>query len=373
MMKKIVWVFILMIALGVSSLAQDLNLNNGSPQIPPYTPGDILNTALGTPPPIIPFGVLALTPASNISAMSYGGERMKPHPSCKSMVYYSVTATSAGMPGSPVAIQVAGNGAAGDIFVALLDPTLGPSTGPILWKDAPVNGLLPLPIQDELDGLSYPVQPVTTPLVYFTLDPASAAFFGLTSADIVYTAPGVMYAPFGLLGLTPMDEIDALAIVDMPPIGVLGPTDTIFISLTSASPTAPPMGGGASIIRAWPGPLTPVYMPAQFGLLPTDDIDAFTFYGPNGTYACPPYVPGDINGDGSLGGGDVTYLVRFFKGIGAPPPYQCYDVSNRAMLYSAADLNGDCQLRGADVTRLVSYFKAIAVISSCPWTPPCGI
>lgn len=56
--------------------------------------------------------------------------------------------------------------------------------------------------------------------------------------------------------------------------------------------------------------------------------------------------PGDANGDGSVLGSDVTYLVRYFKGLGAAPdPIQ------------AGDANADCETRGSDVTFLVHYFK----------------
>lgn len=56
--------------------------------------------------------------------------------------------------------------------------------------------------------------------------------------------------------------------------------------------------------------------------------------------------PGDANTDGSVLGSDVTYLVRYFKGLGpAPDPLQ------------AGDANADCETRGSDVTFLVHYFK----------------
>lgn len=353
------------------ALAQDFGLGLGSPLVPPYFTASIESSAVALPPPVIPFPVLALRPIDVISSFSYGVERLTPNPGCTQMVYFSVSAASVGMPGSAVNIQAAGNGAAGDIFVALVDPAGGPSVGPILWNDAPAVGLTPLPVQDEISGTSYPKLPFTTNAVYFTLDAPSAVFYGRTPADIFYTAPGVLYAPFGLLGLTPADEIDALAIIDNGIIGTLDPPDSIFISLTPASPSAPMFGGSAAVMQVWPV-IRPFYFSQQFGLLPSDDIDAVTFFGPNGMPGCGPYIPGDVNGDGTRQGGDVTFLVRYFKGL-AIPPYSCYDVSNKAMLYSAADINGDCQLRGADVTRLVGFFKGIAVLSPCPWTPPCGI
>ncbi len=63
------------------------------------------------------------------------------------------------------------------------------------------------------------------------------------------------------------------------------------------------------------------------------------------------YIPGDVNDDGQVMGNDVTYLVRYFKGVGAPPPVEVDG------FYPAADANGDCHNLGNDVTYLVAYFK----------------
>jgi hypothetical protein len=82
------------------------------------------------------------------------------------------------------------------------------------------------------------------------------------------------------------------------------------------------------------------------------------------------YISGDINGDGQKLGSDVTYGVRYFKGLGAPPADSCYLDSTGAYLYPAGDVNGDCEFRGADITRLVAYFKSIATLAYCPSRPP---
>jgi len=63
------------------------------------------------------------------------------------------------------------------------------------------------------------------------------------------------------------------------------------------------------------------------------------------------YIPGDVNGDLQVMGSDVTYLVRYFKGLGLPPPVEVNG------FYPGADANGDCQNRGGDVTYLVAFFK----------------
>lgn len=85
------------------------------------------------------------------------------------------------------------------------------------------------------------------------------------------------------------------------------------------------------------------------------------------------YVPGDINGDGSTMGNDVTYGVRYFKGIGPSPPDSCWNEMSGSWLYSAGDANGNCQFTGSDITYLVAYFKGIQPsILWCMWTPPAG-
>ncbi|OQX91562.1 MAG: hypothetical protein B6D58_07485, partial [candidate division Zixibacteria bacterium 4484_95] len=81
------------------------------------------------------------------------------------------------------------------------------------------------------------------------------------------------------------------------------------------------------------------------------------------------YVPGDANGDGSVMGNDVTYSVRYFKGLGDPPPDSC--PYNGGWLYSAGDANGNCSYTGSDVTFLVGYFKGLnPEVLWCPDTPP---
>lgn len=83
------------------------------------------------------------------------------------------------------------------------------------------------------------------------------------------------------------------------------------------------------------------------------------------------YVPGDANGDGNVMGNDVTYSVRYFKGLGNPPPDSC--PYQGGWLYSGGDANGNCSYTGSDVTFLVGYFKGYnPAILYCPDTPPAG-
>ncbi len=84
------------------------------------------------------------------------------------------------------------------------------------------------------------------------------------------------------------------------------------------------------------------------------------------TYSCP-YVPGDVNGNGSANGLDVTYFVNYLKG-GAAPPDTC-DIGNGPFLV-AADANGDCHANGLDVTFMVNFFRGGDALRFCPDYPP---
>jgi hypothetical protein len=81
------------------------------------------------------------------------------------------------------------------------------------------------------------------------------------------------------------------------------------------------------------------------------------------------YLIGDISGDGQRLGGDVTYGVRFFKGIGSVPRDSCFMDSTGTWLYVAGDCNGNCEFRGSDITRLVAYFKGNAALNCCHFFP----
>lgn len=81
------------------------------------------------------------------------------------------------------------------------------------------------------------------------------------------------------------------------------------------------------------------------------------------------YVLGDMNGNGTTGGEDVTYGTRYLRGLGNPPPDSCFMDSTSTFLYVAADCNGNCEFRGSDVTRLVAYFQGGTPLANCHWFP----
>ncbi|NLI16920.1 MAG: hypothetical protein GX409_11600 [candidate division Zixibacteria bacterium] len=95
-------------------------------------------------------------------------------------------------------------------------------------------------------------------------------------------------------------------------------------------------------------------------------IELFDESGPN----CHAYIPGDINSDSSVQGSDVTFGVRYFKGLGLQPPDSCFIDSLNGYLYIRGDVNGNCEFRGSDITRLIAYFKGMADLAYCHWVLP---
>ena len=100
--------------------------------------------------------------------------------------------------------------------------------------------------------------------------------------------------------------------------------------------------------------------------------------GPSGP-VCYKYVPGDVNMyNGSwppqVIGGDVTYLVNYFRGIPSSQPCLMYNPSAiiaPVCLWASADANGDCLIIGSDVTKLVNYFRGMTDLEWCPDFEPC--
>jgi len=85
------------------------------------------------------------------------------------------------------------------------------------------------------------------------------------------------------------------------------------------------------------------------------------------------FIPGDVNGDESVIGSDVTFLVNYLRSIGPHPPDSCYNTNAHAWLYAAADVNGDCLVTSPDVTFLIDFFRGLhAHVLFCSYTPPPG-
>jgi hypothetical protein len=78
------------------------------------------------------------------------------------------------------------------------------------------------------------------------------------------------------------------------------------------------------------------------------------------------YLPGDANMAVGLWppeviGGDVTYLVNYYRGMSDP----CMLGGLLESFYAAGDANGDCQTIGGDVTWLVNYFRGLGNLGYC--------
>jgi hypothetical protein len=92
----------------------------------------------------------------------------------------------------------------------------------------------------------------------------------------------------------------------------------------------------------------------------------FVVGGPTGCQ----YVVGDINGNGTANGIDVTYGVTYFKG-GNPPPINC-DCPGHGIIFAGGDVNGNCVFNGIDITYFVGYLKGGSPLTPCGDCPPVG-
>ncbi|MCP4582027.1 MAG: hypothetical protein GY839_10440 [candidate division Zixibacteria bacterium] len=86
--------------------------------------------------------------------------------------------------------------------------------------------------------------------------------------------------------------------------------------------------------------------------------------------SCYEYLPGDVNmyngaWPAMVIGGDVTYLVNYFRGLPSSQPCPL------GGFWASADANGDCLVIGSDVTKLVNYFRGLGDPSNCPDYEPC--
>lgn len=146
--------------------------------------------------------------------------------------------------------------------------------------------------------------------VFFSIDTASPsnAIPGIDPDDILMTPPGgFVFSVFAdgatTMGLLPGDDIDALALSDVPPFGVLNPgRDEALFSLHPGSPSVrfgpdalPGTGDEVSAADVFYTNFTgthPLYAASgALGLLPTDNVDALDIW------------PRDLSAPGGGGGG----------------------------------------------------------------------
>jgi hypothetical protein len=82
------------------------------------------------------------------------------------------------------------------------------------------------------------------------------------------------------------------------------------------------------------------------------------------------YVIGDINGNGSCNGIDVTFGVSYLKG-GALPPIACDCPPIPYPFYAAGDINGNCVFNGMDIVFFVLYYRGhYPRLNYCAACPP---
>jgi hypothetical protein len=265
------------------------------------SPADIFNPVyeycpFAPVPPLLDPGDLGLGANDNVDGFSAGSAfvtTFPPPPGSHLAVQFSVDRASAGT--GAIATQVAGNGAAGDIFEVFC-PVNQPCGAPTHAIDAAVQGpqqfnpnylCLAAPGAD-VDAWENNLGFYAPPDSYFSLDPASATANGVLPGDVLVNlappgGPFVVYATAAALGLAAGDDIDALAVNEAAGgRGTWDPGDSIYLSLTPASPSAAGLGGPAAIVQVHSGSGPAVWAtPGQLGLLATDNLDALTVYDPS--------------------------------------------------------------------------------------------
>lgn len=286
----VVWVGLVAL-LCASSASADFSIDAISPDVPGVGEGDVLLPGGGSPPPLIvmPAGVLGLILGEELDALSTGVDTICPagNPNCYTIITYSVDRAAVGLVGSQVAGQVAGNGAAGDIFKFEVSGTAVIITPPSVDTDALLNDLTIVP-ESNIDALS--TGKALVPAMYFSVDPAALpgagvrwAMPGLSAADIL-VGPGptpTIYSTAVGLGLVAGDDIDGMAISDSTPFGTFSAGDVVYVTLAPGSPslTTIPASPG-DIIQVAPGSPAVIYPAALMGLAPADNLSAISMIDP---------------------------------------------------------------------------------------------
>ncbi|MCP4581814.1 MAG: hypothetical protein GY839_09350, partial [candidate division Zixibacteria bacterium] len=146
-----------------------------------------------------------------------------------------------------------------------------------------------------------------------------------------------------------------------PALGDLWEFDLNTNSYTELAPSGdiPPGRGYHSAVESFGGHDVVIFAGADYGLGPIYN-DTYLL-----DWAHLNYLPGDANMyNGSwppeVIGGDVTYLVGYFRNLPANQPCLLEG------FWNSADVNGDCNVIGSDVTRLVVYFRNEGDIQNCP-------
>jgi PEP-CTERM motif len=173
----------------------------------------------------------------NLNALSYGQDPIK------NPLYFSVDRVAVGLPGSDVNAQAQPGveEAAGDVY-----RTLPPSGDNKLVIDEQQLGLIPGFFGDDLDALELDSEPM--PFTYFSVD-----FLSPTGdfTDILISTGNGIFGTFADgesdIGLDPLDDLDALVLLDRGTIGELDRgLDLALFSISTFSPNALIFGGSFS-------------------------------------------------------------------------------------------------------------------------------
>ncbi|MEO0650452.1 MAG: hypothetical protein AAFZ65_07225 [Planctomycetota bacterium] len=203
---------------------------------------------------------LGLTPFDELDAFSDGsdifpvpGPGIQPPADCRVVVAeHTVDPAAVGKPGGVVAPEAApgANGAASDTFSF----EWSGSSFPIARHASDHLEVTPLPgVQTDLDALAWSES--FRRRVYFSLDRPTAAGYGVSPADVLTTTDDggfdVLWSA-SELGLSPLDDIDALAVQQLGPEPSVLPASNVVFSLTPDSPslTVGPLGEGPGALYA---------------------------------------------------------------------------------------------------------------------------
>lgn len=247
-----------------------------SPEVPGVSPSDIVvvnSTMTGGGGVQWSALQMGLPPGANIDGFSDGTDILPPLPpvQCRTVyVEYTVDRAAVGAPGGLIEAQSkpGANGAASDTFGLQLS-----GGGKTYYLASDGLAVTPRtgggPTETDLDALAW-LERSRWP-VYFSLDGPSALLFGVSPGDVLTSsgnATSTLHRSALSLGLSALDDIDALAVSDS--------DGSIVLSVTQGSPanTSGPFAGfaGAGLLKN-AGALVGYLSPAELTLLPTDELD----------------------------------------------------------------------------------------------------
>jgi hypothetical protein len=243
---------------GVGNAQEEVSLDPDSPSVDAnVTPDDVLTPGPPGPNVATQGTNLGLTEQDNLNALSSGSDPIeKP-------LLFSVDGDTVGLPGTAVNAQslTFGEEAQGDIFRARR--SLG---GNYLFRDEQQLGFQ---LGDDVDALSSP----TGPDIYFSIDTfTSNSKFGAgdNASKIFAGSLSSVFADAVIIGIDPLDDIDALVLLDLGTRGVVDPgIDVALFSLGRTSPSTFTSSGNS-------------YSPGVLGSLSPADILISDFTGSGG-------------------------------------------------------------------------------------------